>query len=206
MNISELEISRKLRKITYATDDRIEQILDDHGWRKLGSGIEAMVAEKPGTPYVLKLFNSDSEYVHFVKYCQQNSTNKFLPRFSRYVRPVPGTQFSYVRMEKLFPITPDQLISRYPEYVCALVDMFKQPQGDVVWNHAMYAYNLDQIHVDLGYTSRADCAEQVPAQFMKTVQELIQIMNEHKLTQLDMHYNNMMRRANGDLVITDPFV
>lgn len=206
MNLRELDISRKLRKITYATDDRIAQILDDHGWRILGKGMEAMVAEKPGSPYVLKLFEHDSEYTLFVNYCGQHVGNPFLPRFSRYVRPVPGTKFSYVRMEKLHAISPEQIVTTYAEYMCALKQMFLEPQEGIVWNHAQDPHTMQQMPLRAGYTDLADCAAQVPELFVKTVQDLLQIMKQHQLYQFDLHYNNVMQRSPGELVITDPFV
>lgn len=70
---------------------------------------------------MLKIFPSDSAYVKFVEFVQSHSGNPHLPRFSRYVRPVPGTEFSYVRMEKLQKVTLPQLLNKYAAYLAEMV-------------------------------------------------------------------------------------
>jgi hypothetical protein len=212
MNLSELEISKTLKRVGYAGDIPIQTLLDKHGWTLLGTGMEAMVAQKPGAPYVLKLFITKSAYVHFVAYCQQHADNPFLPRFSRYVRPVPGTTFSYVRMEKLKPLSEKQLLTQYPEYVCALNHMFRHPEGEfhsehgIFWNHAMSTWDIDELPEKQGYTDVQDCMRHVNPQFVQTVKDLVHVMKTKSLKQLDLHSANMMQRGPGKLVITDPFV
>lgn len=206
MQLHELEISRKLSHIHHPASYKLHAIMRDHGWRILGSGMEATVAEKPGAPYVLKVFPRNSKYALFVQFCQQHGSNPYLPRFSRYVRPVPHTTFSYVRMEKLKPVNERNLMTAYAEYMCAVDQVFRmEDRTPVFWNHAMSRWDLDELPEKQGYTDVAHCAAQAPTEWAHTIEALVQLMQSEGLQQFDLHPDNMMLRG-STLVITDPFV
>lgn len=206
MNLQELDISHKLQKIYHPTSYKLHGIMRDHGWNILGTGFEATVAEKPGLPYVLKVFLKQSKYTQFVQFCQQHGNNPYLPRFSRYVRPVPHTRFSYVRMEKLKPVNERRLMTAYAEYMCAVDQVFKsEDRTPVFWNHALSRWELDELPEKEGYTDVAQCAAQAPTQWTHTIEALVKLMQSEGIKQFDLHPDNMMLRG-STLVITDPFV
>lgn len=206
MNLQELEISKQLKKFLSPSDYKLHDVLEAHGWRVLGSGVEATVAEKPGAPYVLKLFPNTSKYKVFVEFCKSHANNPHLPQFSRYVRPVPGTKWSYVRMEKLEPIASYTLRNTYGEYLCAVNELFlNRRHHPVYWNHAMSQQSIDDIPEKQGYVDLSACAQAAPAIWRQTLQQLVQLMKVSNMEQFDLHADNMMLR-NQTLVITDPFV
>lgn len=206
MNLRELEISTKLSQIGHPASYKLHRIMSDHGWNILGTGMEATVAEKPGAPYVLKVFPATSKYVLFVQFCQQHAHNPHLPRFSRYVRPVPHTTFSYVRMEKLKPVQETMLMRSYAPYLCAVDHVFRsEDRSPVFWNHAMSRWDLDELPEKRGYADLAACAQKAPASWRQVVEQLVQLMQAQQMKQFDLHSNNMMLRG-STLVITDPFV
>jgi hypothetical protein len=206
MNLTELEISDQLKKIGHPASYKLHGIMRDYGWKVLGTGFEATVAEKPGKPYVLKVFPKSSKYTQFVKFCQHHSDSPYLPRFSRYVRPVPHTTFSYVRMEKLKPVREGTLMNSYAEYLCAVDQVFKsQDREPTYWNHAMSRWELDELPEKHGYTDVAACAQQAPEAWRELIEELVSLMQSENMKQFDLHPENMMLRG-STLVITDPFV
>lgn len=206
MNLQELEISTKLSQIGHPASYKLHGIMRDHGWNILGTGMEATVAEKPGAPYVLKVFPKASRYAQFVQFCQQHGDNPHLPRFSRYVRPVPHTPFSYVRMEKLKPVRGAALLNTYAEYMCAVDQVFRsEDRTPVFWNHAMSRWDLDELPEKQGYTDVAACAQQAPSTWIKLIERLVSLMQAQGIKQFDLHPDNMMLRGTT-LVITDPFV
>jgi hypothetical protein len=147
MKIQELELTKNLKRSIYADGNDLAQILSEYGWRVIGYGVEGAVAEHPKKSYVLKLFPTKSKYVEFVEFVQEHQSNPHLPKFSRYVRKVPGTKFSYVRMEKLNHITLIKLIRRYMPELCAL---------EIIGKHK----KLVSI---LGYILRTDVSRELPA-------------------------------------------
>jgi hypothetical protein len=58
-----------------------EPILQRHGYTVIGSGMQGAVAEKPGAPWVLKVFTARSPYRHFVEYAIKHQGNPHVPRF-----------------------------------------------------------------------------------------------------------------------------
>lgn len=206
MNLQELELSQKLQLLGHPTSYKLHGIMRDHGWNILGTGFEATVAEKPGVPYVLKVFPKQSKYAQFVQFCQTNVGNPHLPRFSRYVRPVPHTKWSYVRMEKLKRVTEAQLLSSYAEYLCAVDQVFKsEDRTPVFWNHAMSRWGLDELPEEKGYADVAECAAHAPLTWRQVIEDLVKLMQSEGIQQFDLHSENMMLRG-STLVVTDPFV
>jgi len=202
MNLHEIELRKRLQKSRRAYDMHVEKILDKNGWAVLGTGVEALVAHKPHMPYVLKLFPTNSAYVHFVKFCEQHAQHPHLPRFSRYVRPIPGTRFSYVRMEKLQPVSANQLRTTYAPHMCVVDQIVQKYTSNIFWNKDLSVRNIVK---DEGYQDLADCAAHAPEIWKTTIQDLMHIMQQHGLEQFDLHSENMMLRG-SELVITDPFV
>ena len=213
-HIQELTITKPLRATL--EPQQVAEILYKHGWRMLGMGLEAAVAEHPHRPdYVLKVFPTHSKYTKFVEFVRKNHHNPHLPTFSRYVRPIPGTTWSYVRMEKLTPVLDiRQLIDQHlPEIISLYAagkkhdlntvglditpSLFKQLKSKGYTRTQLEDPKiLDKIYADTGAP---------PAAWVTMVDRLVQLGHALNLYGLDLHQGNMMLR-NHTLVITDPFV
>ena len=204
MNLNELEISHTLRQSDWHGD--VRPILDQYGWHVLGSGAEAIVARHPHKPYALKLYYSGSAYSYFVNLVQDHENNPHLPRFSRYVRRVPGAKnWMYVRMEILTRVTPEQLTSTYLPYMCEIDRQISQPNIErkgIYWNSAM---RDSYVSSKYSYKNLDACADNSPTSWQQAVRLVLSQAVKHNVKQIDLHYNNMMLRGNT-LVITDPLV
>ena len=108
MNLSEIGLKQNIKSI-----DDARAILHYYKWEVLGSGIGGAVAQHPKKPYVLKLFTRDPGYKLFLKFIQENEGNRHLPRINRQIRQIPGTEYYYVRMERLTPISLGELYGLY---------------------------------------------------------------------------------------------
>jgi hypothetical protein len=200
MQINELEIGRKLKRFGLGGSD-LANLLRQHGWTPLGFGYEAGVAEHPRKSYVLKIFPQNSPYVHFVNMVKQNVTNPHFPRFSRYVRQIPGTPFAYVRMEKLHPMLEYDLV-QFPSLLCLLDKMWHAHKvTPPVWVRMNATWNPEGEH-----DVRIDCQdERITPQEQEAIQLLSDKVKQLGWRRLDLHAANFMRRGN-QWVITDPFI
>ena len=79
---------------------KFEKFLDDHGFKKLSSGSFGFVYEKPGYPWVFKIFTQDPAYLHFLKYALANQSNPNLPKLKGKILKINDNTYA-VRMEKL---------------------------------------------------------------------------------------------------------
>ncbi len=216
MQLSEITISKDLKYVTPHMRNHstmLASILEKHGWHLLGTGFEAAVAEHPQKAYVLKIFKSDSKYGHFVKFVQMHAQNPHLPRFSRYVKPVPGTNYSYVRMEKLNPVDVTELMNHYANYLITLMQVDEQLNMTTL--HYSLASKLEevlaqagwdhtQLHVDYDHLYGLVGGEP-PRDWQIIVHELAAYSKRAGYTHWDLHANNFLLRGNT-LVIADPFV
>jgi hypothetical protein len=86
----------------------VNTVLQAAGYTRLGAGLFGAAYEKPGRPYVLKVFTAqDQGYLDFLTLAQAHQDNPHFPRF--YKRLVPVTKDYYaIRMEKLTPFDPHQ--------------------------------------------------------------------------------------------------
>ena len=208
MKIQELELTHDLRNMW-----RPQDILEKYGWKVLGWGVEGAVAEHPTKPYVLKLYSKTSKYSRFVEFVQANQSSPYLPRFGRYVRKLPGSRLSYVRMEKLNPVSEDELLTTYLPQMAVLswlgiqrgiegvghrlsfdVDMQVDKKGLSLGDPST---NLDTIQTRLG---------KVSPEWVRVCGALLNHAGEIGIQGgLDLHAGNFMKRG-GVLVIIDPYV
>lgn len=196
MQLMELNIKRKLKQPLLGSD--LANVLSQHGWRVLGFGYEAGVAEHPKKPYVLKIFPQDSLYNHFLGIVHANSQNPHFPRFSRTVRAIPGTRYSYVRMEKLLPMKPYDMLQQ-PSLLCVMNRMYQNKnleapvyvRMNVSWDPAEGLIDCNQIKIDPN-------EQQVFDLIAQKGQEL-------GWSHIDLHASNFMRRENI-WVLIDPFI
>lgn len=222
MRLHELKITDLLRTTGRAERlaDKIPQLKSDHPeqfrWKLKGTGAEALVAQHPHMPYVLKLFPTDSKYVHFVDYVQAHKNNPHLPKFGKYVRTLPVThkfdvapgRWSYVTMEILQPISPHEFRTKYVKEMCAvqmIVNQAQQEHKDLFWNSATNMSHLLDTAKEMGFDSIESCGEAADENWKTAVTDLLKLMKQQNMPQFDLHYNNVMLRGNV-LVIVDPFI
>lgn len=92
-------------EVRYTHGRAWHQVMQDHGFQQLGSGLQASVYSHPKLPYVLKLFKSDdAAYTEWIKVAMANKNNPHMPRFvsKRIVRITED--IIAIRMEPLSPI------------------------------------------------------------------------------------------------------
>lgn len=208
MKIKELRISRDVKEL-----ESPRKILSTHGWHVLGAGVEGAVAEHPNKSYVLKLFNSSSKYVEFVNFVKSHQDNPHLPKFGRYVRPVPGSDYSYVRMEKLSSVEEYELIENYLPEMAQLYIKFDEFGRGYGANNLFIRVknNLKYYWQDFRPESKEDLqtmwdklGRKPDSSWEAICEELTQFKSKSSV-ELDLHNDNFMLRKKV-LVITDPFI
>lgn len=215
MKLSELKITQDLKSTEYS--GAVANILRTHGWTVLGTGVEAAVATRDDRPYVLKIYNNYSKYNQFVEFVQQHPS-VYLPQFSRFVKKIPGTNWNYVRMEKLESVSEGTLREKYmPMLICLLkaerdARMSPSNMGYYVerWlvnNHIPDIHKQGLSILDDDQQLNDICAQAgfVPSDSWKhTVTGLCKTAQTLGINHMDLHASNFMRRGSV-LVITDPF-
>jgi hypothetical protein len=216
MHITEIALTHQLQQAQTSIDhsEKLKRILTQHGWKSLGTGVEAAVAMHPEKAYVLKIFNSDSKYVDYVKFVQAHQSNPHVPRFSRYVRSIPGTQFSYVRMEKLQKVTENTLLTTYANYLFMMLVRGEQEKVYMLGDDL--AMTLEDRLGDRGHDeydiATGDAQEEIyaklggvpPDTWNQVLTDLAAHSRQLGMESWDMHAGNFMRRGKT-LVIADPY-
>lgn len=191
MQLAELQLKRELKaigKLNYGFGTELSNLLRERGWTVLGRGSEAAVAEHPSKPYVLKIYPTGSLYTKFVDLAQRVPQNPHFPKFSREQRKIPGTLFSYVRMEKLARVTEFDIKIEMPEAFCVAKQLYANLGQTLYWT------NIDKDVIECSSLSR-------------DAEEVVQLMTRQLKKigpRLDLHPLNIMRRGTV-WVITDPY-
>ena len=199
MNLHELEIKQRLQD---TGTRQLQAVLAQYGWHPLGYGAEATVALHPERKYVLKLFPRDSLYMHFLQMVKQDPTNPHFPKFSREVRDVPGTKYSYVRMERLNRVMEYDLVNDFPQLLC-LLDKFYNSFHK--WPPTWVRMNVSWDPI-WGSSGAIDCNNlDITAQERAVFHLLTDKTRQLGWDRVDMHASNFMARGNT-WVLTDPFI
>jgi len=210
MNLHEIELTKYLKK-GYV---HWRGVFEEHGWYFLGSGIEATVGRHPSKPYAVKVFSRDTPYSDFVALVQKHQNNPHFPRFSRYVRPVPGTEFSYVRMEILRDIAPEKVTE--PPYLSQMAYLylaatklgfeFHHAWSDIIGVHLrkLVSGSLFDPEIEKELWQKIGSPD---TSWKEAIDLVLTRYTEGTKwpSRLDMHPGNFMLRG-STLVITDPFV
>ncbi len=83
--------------------DKFNDYMADNGFTKLGQGAFGAVYEKPGYPWVFKLFANDAAYLAWINYVAKNQSNEHVPKLKGKPFRINDKVFA-VRMEKLSPM------------------------------------------------------------------------------------------------------
>lgn len=163
--------------------NKFKEYMDANGFEHKGMGAYGTVFEKPGYPWLFKLFKEDPAYMEFIHYSKDNASNQHVPKFKGGIIRVNSDTYC-VRTEKLVAI-PDALYKQFfPEF-----EVVNAILNDLVdENSSMY----DQLYRQFQQFQRA-----YPD--MYDVLEFIFSGNYYA----DLHRGNMMMRGNT-IVFTDP--
>lgn len=207
MNINEISLTKHIKDL-----ETPRAILNQYGWEVLGTGFNAAVAQHPHKPYVLKLFLNDLGYLKFIQFIESNNGNKHLPIINKTVKKIPGTRLSYVRMERLNPISEHYLWKKYLSDITYLgllalkndLLIAFSTQGNII--DALNAQNINtsilrKVKFDdvwAAFKSRPSDS------WMDISEKLVDFADSNGIDMLDIHSQNFMLR-NQTLIITDPF-
>ena len=198
----------------------VRQALTSKGYRYLNGGIDKQAFAEPGTGQVLVVFGYHKDarggfsqdqmmFVDWAKYCKKNKANPHLPRFSDWASfDYRGQRYLQIRMEPL------QELSEYLKtIVINLEEVAKYSKSNPKTAYKKIADWANHNLLDAGEISDLDHeavvknlgGEQAAYNLLKTVYEVKQFGKQHRF-KLDLHGGNYMQRADGTIVVNDPFV
>jgi hypothetical protein len=223
MRYSEIEEMVGVKKFQNMTSADIEKFFGGNfnSVKLLGVGMHAMALQIGEEVY--KFWLVDSAYEAFARYCMANQGNQFLPKFHGGIKTMPAfflrssnapDVVKYVKMEKLIPVghltgnswevhpefqdeeEEDEWGSyRYVNFenVVQLCEkaLFKDLNG---FTHAM------QNNRGANFTYNPTNFDPVLTLLVNTIMDIMELGDNH----LDLHAGNVMKRADGQLVILDP--
>lgn len=191
-------------------DRGIRKELENKGYQALGAGVDQEAYLEPGGQTVLKIFGTQGNkdklspdqkmFAKWAEFCQRNSDNPFLPRYSGWTPfKYKGETYLQIRTELLRrPKNPKErnlvaAIARlgyaFERYGISFLDLSKNKLSAP-------SYRL---------VSQAVGEDNVPL-LMNTLLELIHKTITKKRYNWDLHPGNIMLRPNGQVVINDPYV
>jgi hypothetical protein len=197
----------------------VRKALQDKGYQYLGSGVDKQAWLEPGTGQVLIVFGyrkgvddfspDQRMFIDWITYCNKNANNPHLPKFSGFESfQFQGKNYIQARMERLneVPARIKELVS----YLDHAADHMGNKDFDAALKRLTFAGNYDEEADEFQY----DTVEQIvdflggperAADLLNTVHQVKQFSRQHGYS-LDLHSGNYMQRANGTIVVNDPFV
>ena len=116
-------------KPLYRSLDEWKSIMNDYGFKHLGTGSYGSAYEHPNYPWVFKIFKGDTSYIKYFNYAKRNQNNPNIPRIKgSYIRI--GNDAYVVRLEKLQEISGEQYkkLEKIINHILYIVDMTKDNQ------------------------------------------------------------------------------
>ena len=197
----------------------VRKVLRDKGYQYLGSGVDKQAWLEPSTGQVLIVFGyrkgvddfspDQRMFIDWITYCNQNKNNPHLPRFSGFESfRFQGKNYIQARMERLneVPARIKELVS----YLESAADHMGAKDFDAALKRLTFAGNWDDEADEFKY----DTVEQIvgflggpdrAADLLNTVHQVKEFSRQHGYS-LDLHSGNYMQRADGTVVVNDPFV
>lgn len=219
MKIVDIIVENVMDEMAGEIHGGVRKALMDKGYEYLGSGIDKQAYLEPGTEQVLIIFGYRKNYKDFspdqrmfidwINYCHNNSKNPHLPKFSGFESfQFRGKNYIQARMEPLKELPDevgnlvgqlDQVTQReYKDYkkqlkTAAQYATFQSSEeGNNTW------YELEDVIKYLG-------GEKAAENLLKTVYQVQKFAKQHEFN-IDLHSGNYMARADGTIVVNDPFV
>lgn len=212
MNLTELIGVKKYRDLTA---DQLAKLMHDMTPFKLqGKGAFASAFEKDGKIY--KFWLADAGYDKFLEYVEENQDNPCLPKLLSKVKTVTAffkrpehapSKVKYVQLEKLLPVT-----TQHPVRINDGRDADVPSKLDLAGVlHAVKGASMHKgskkTKVELVVNAIADECDDAPVndkQLMSFIKTWFDIQDGTGHDMLDASSRNVMKRANGELVIIDP--
>jgi hypothetical protein len=199
----------------------IRKVLKDKGYKYLGSGIDKQAWLEPSTGKVLivfgyrkgheKDFSPDQRmFIEWINYCNTHKNNRHLPRFSGFESfQFQGKNYIQARMEALTELPPNTRavvhhIDSFADKIAAGVtgpSRFAVGDFDEVFDQLLQRSgyrNVETVIKNLGGRQRAE-------ELLRTIHIVREFGKDHGYT-VDLHARNYMQRADGTIVVNDPFV
>lgn len=212
----------QLQEYSYMDAD-IQDVLEQKGYKLLGSGVDQAAYLAPGGEAVLKIFGSKRSgaetrtlskdqkmFLQWAQYCANHAGNPFLPRFLKGEGGQPwapflfrGRHYLQIWQERLYPLTYTQGV-----VLVDLVDIFGLGSLQEIMQVLRTGKETEWIkRSDLGVVKQLikKLGQRPVYQLLKTINDLDQIAKKQGWV-LDLHEGNFMRRQNGHPVIVDPWV
>jgi len=188
----------------------IRKELMSKGYKYLGGGIDKHVFLEPGTGNAFIVFGYRKGYKEFspdqkmfadwVRYCEQHSDNPHLPKFSGLESfQFRGQTYIQSRMERLHEAS-DQ-IGKILHFIVDYAGDTGQNYEDAIDDMLDSEEISDTVSGAIEKLGGADAT----AGLIDTVREVVQFGMNHGFS-IDLHRGNYMQRANGTVVVNDPFV
>lgn len=165
------------RKKHYENMALFHDFMTLHGFNRLGEGSFGAVYEKPGYPWVFKIFNNDPAYLAWIQFVLQHQSNPHVPKIKGKPFKITNNAFA-VRMEKL----NDALIGQD-----SIRNLLKRWDGKKLSNH------------ERQYLDDVGIPDMIP------ILDGIAELSKRYGYMADIHEFNVMSRA-GELVIIDPLI
>lgn len=192
------------------------RFIEQHGFERLGHGTWSNAYEKPGYPWVFKLFKDDPAYLWYYKFCKANQNNPHVPKIKGGLIKISNDTFC-VRMEKLepWPDTPEykqlyvmMYIALYKVESAPLVNKTHQTFRVLYSRNGEHKQRIEKRPFQHSVTPEQARKEQEAEDFLKQhYPQLLPILDaiaEHNSSfRTDLHQGNIMLRGNTP-VITDP--
>ena len=183
----------------------IRKALEKKGYRALGAGVDQEAYLEPNGQTVLKIFGTQGNtkklsadqkmFAKWADFCQQNSDNPFLPKFSGWETfNYKGELYLQIRTEFLKPSG---------ELGRAIAQLGSALDNDVADYYTLKTYR----GTDREYkrVAKAVGEQNIPL-LLNTLLELIHKTQQKKNYNWDLHSGNIMLRPNGQPVLNDPYV
>lgn len=183
----------------------IRKALEKKGYEALGAGVDQEAYLEPNGQTVLKIFGTQGNtkklsadqkmFAKWADFCQQNSDNPFLPKFSGWETfNYKGELYLQIRTEFLKPSG---------ELGRAIAQLGSALDNDVADYYTLKTYR----GTDREYkrVAKAVGEQNIPL-LLNTLLELIHKTQQKKNYNWDLHSGNIMLRPNGQPVLNDPYV
>jgi hypothetical protein len=158
------------------------------GWKITGSGMYSNVFLNPTKNYVLKInMREDIGYQRYVELIHRSRTIHFPKISDEKFLTLGGDTYGMYLIEKLRHL-PKPYNYAYAEIITKITEACDSPINIIVkWFNENYGDDPNKITL--------------PISLIKASQKLGKYYN-----QIDIHEDNIMQRADGTIVITDPYV
>ena len=187
----------------------ISQALSKKGYKYLGGGIDKQAYLEPGTGGVLIIFDyrkgqkdfspDQRMFINWINYCNARQNNPHLPRFSGFESfRFQGKNYIQARMEPLQEL-PDEIgyLVGYADQVIKKRKTDYKKELKTMSQYAMLHAASDAVK-QLG-------GKKAAANLLNTVYDVKRFGRKQGYS-IDLHKGNYMRRADGTIVVNDPYV